>query len=46
VDVGHREDARRDQLLVRDDDERRPEEEVEQRGEAVLALGVAVSPRR
>ena len=39
ADLGHRQHARSDQLLVRDDDERRPEEEVEQRGESVLALG-------
>jgi hypothetical protein len=38
VDVGHREDARRDQLVVRDGDERRAQEQVEQRGQPVLAL--------
>ena len=36
VDVGHREDARRDQLVVRDGDERRTQEQVEQRGQPVL----------
>ena len=38
VDVGHREDARRDQLVVRDGDERRAQEQVEQRGQPVFAL--------
>jgi hypothetical protein len=38
VDVGHREDARRDQLVVRDGDERRAQEQVEQRGQPIFAL--------
>ena len=44
VDVGHREDARGDQLVVRDGDERRAQEQVEQRGQPVFRSGVAVRP--
>ncbi|OPZ01101.1 MAG: hypothetical protein BWZ09_02798 [Alphaproteobacteria bacterium ADurb.BinA305] len=38
VDVGHREDARSDQLVVRDGDEGRTQEQVEQRGQPVLPI--------